>query len=139
MTRVLTVTEFGLGFPHAVQAVRILRQRTDLKAGKCTRQTVSAITNLASHRASPQRPGQLARSQWTIESRLHFVRDTSFHEDASKIHTGHGPTTWLPCGTSRSTRSATPDTATSLPAYATPPTSPSPARSTSCASPDQRH
>ncbi|WP_420082725.1 hypothetical protein ACN6AT_36115 (plasmid) [Streptomyces sp. JL4002] len=26
-----------------------------------------------------------------IENRLHFVRDTTFTEDASKIHTGHGP------------------------------------------------
>ncbi|MEU4587759.1 transposase [Kitasatospora aureofaciens] len=34
---------------------------------------------------------QLARSQWTIENRFHFVRDTAFGEDASKIRTGHGP------------------------------------------------
>ncbi|MFC1439734.1 ISAs1 family transposase [Streptacidiphilus sp. N1-10] len=30
-TRVLTITDLGLDFPHAVQAVRILRHRTDLK------------------------------------------------------------------------------------------------------------
>ncbi|WP_327285634.1 ISAs1 family transposase [Streptomyces sp. NBC_01205] len=90
-TRALTVTDLGLDFPHAAQAVRILRHRTDLKSGKCTRQTIYAITDLCSHQASPQRLGQLARSQWTIENRLHFVRDTAFGEDASKIHTGHGP------------------------------------------------
>ncbi|MET9611931.1 ISAs1 family transposase [Kitasatospora indigofera] len=90
-TRALTVTDLGLDFPHAAQAVRILRHRTDLKSGKCTRQTIYAITDLCSHQASPQRLGQLARSQWTIENRLHFVRDTTFGEDASKIHTGHGP------------------------------------------------
>ncbi|MGX4694572.1 hypothetical protein [Streptomyces sp. JNUCC 63] len=28
---------------------------------------------------------------WVIENRLHFVRDTAFREDASKIRTGHGP------------------------------------------------
>ncbi|MGW7064617.1 transposase [Streptomyces sp. NPDC054904] len=50
-----------------------------------------AITDLTSHQASPQRLGQLARSQWTIENRLHFVRDTTFGEDASKIRTGRGP------------------------------------------------
>ncbi|WP_327241110.1 ISAs1 family transposase [Streptomyces sp. NBC_01320] len=91
VTRVLTVTDLGLDFPHAVQAVRILRHRTDLKTGACTRQTVYAITDLTSHQASPQRLGQLARSQWTIENRLHFVRDTTFREDASKVRTGHGP------------------------------------------------
>ncbi|GGK84662.1 hypothetical protein GCM10010094_52310 [Streptomyces flaveus] len=26
-----------------------------------------------------------------IENRLHFVRDTAFREDASKVRTGHGP------------------------------------------------
>ncbi|MFE7245710.1 hypothetical protein [Streptomyces sp. NPDC057580] len=31
------------------------------------------------------------RSQWTIENRLHFVRGTTFAEDASKVRTGHGP------------------------------------------------
>ncbi|MFD8751919.1 ISAs1 family transposase [Kitasatospora sp. NPDC059577] len=90
-TRALTVTDLGLDFPHAAQAVRILRHRTDLKTGMVSRQTVYAITDLTSHQASPQRLGQLARSQWTIENRLHFVRDTTFAEDASKIRTGHGP------------------------------------------------
>ncbi|MER7577816.1 hypothetical protein [Streptomyces sp. NPDC126514] len=83
MTRALTVT--GLDFPHAVQAVRVLRHRTDLKSGKCSRQPVYAITDLTSQQASPQRLGQLARAQWTIENRLHLVRDTAFGEDASKM------------------------------------------------------
>lgn len=91
VTRALTVTDLGLDFPHAVQAVRLLRHRTDLKSGRCSRQTVYAITDLTSHQASPQHLGHLVRSQWTIEYRLHFVRDTTFGEDASKIHTGHGP------------------------------------------------
>lgn len=91
MTRALTVTDLGLDFPHAVQAVRILRHRTDLKTGTVSRQTVYAITDLTSQQASPQRLGRLARSEWTIENRLHFVRDTTFAEDASKIRTGHGP------------------------------------------------
>ncbi|WP_456341174.1 hypothetical protein [Streptomyces triticagri] len=29
--------------------------------------------------------------QWVIENRLHFVRDTTFAVDASKIRTGHRP------------------------------------------------
>ena len=90
-TRALTVTDLGLDFPHAVQAAKILRHRTDLRSGKVTRQTVYALTDLTARQASPQRLGQLARSQWVIENRLHFVRDTTFTEDASKIRTGHGP------------------------------------------------
>ncbi|MFJ7909159.1 ISAs1 family transposase [Kitasatospora sp. NPDC096204] len=91
VTRALTVTGLGLDFPHAAQAVRILRHRTDLKTGTVSRQTIYAITDLTSQEASPERLGRLARSQWTIENRLHFVRDTTFAEDASKIRTGHGP------------------------------------------------
>ena len=91
ITRVLTVTDLGLDFPHAFQAVQVLRHRTDLRTGACTRQTVYTITDLTSHQASPQRLGQLARSQWIIENRLYFIRDTTFGEDASKIRTGHGP------------------------------------------------
>ncbi|WP_405015677.1 ISAs1 family transposase [Kitasatospora sp. NBC_00070] len=91
VTRALTVTDLGMAFPHAVQAARILRYRTDLATGTVSRQTVYAITNLTSQQASPQRLGQLARSQWTIENRLHLVRDTTFREDASRVRTGHGP------------------------------------------------
>ncbi|WP_308346385.1 ISAs1 family transposase [Streptomyces sp. ISL-66] len=90
-TRTLTVTGLGLDFPHAVQAVRVLRHRTDLKSGRYSRQNIYAITDLTSRQAAPQRLGQLVGSQWTIENRLYFIRDTTFGEDASKIRTGHGP------------------------------------------------
>ncbi len=68
-TRALTVTDLGLDFPHAVQAVKILRHRTDIRTCKVTRQTVYALTDLTARQASPQRLGQLARSQWVIEIR----------------------------------------------------------------------
>jgi predicted transposase YbfD/YdcC len=45
---------------------------------------------MATHQASPQHLGQLARGHWGIES-VHHVRDTTFAEDASQIRTGHGP------------------------------------------------
>ncbi|MET7309354.1 ISAs1 family transposase [Streptomyces sp. NPDC005571] len=88
--RTLTVTGLGLDFPHVVQAVKILRHRTDLKSGKVTRQTVYAITDMTAREASPQLIGRLARSQWGIEA-VHPVRDVTFAEDASRIRTGHGP------------------------------------------------
>ncbi|MGY3200287.1 putative transposase YbfD/YdcC [Streptomyces sp. TE5632] len=89
--RVLTVTGLGPDFPYIVQAARILRYGVGTASGKCTRETVYAITDLTSAEATPQRIAQPARSQWTIENRLHHVRDTAFAEDASKIRTGHGP------------------------------------------------
>ncbi|MFE3584888.1 ISAs1 family transposase [Streptomyces vinaceus] len=91
VTRAVTVAGPGLNLPHAAQAARILRHRTDLKTGTVSSQSVYAITYLTSHQTSPQRLGRLARPQWTIENRLHSVRDTTLREDASRIRTGHGP------------------------------------------------
>lgn len=34
---------------------------------------------------------RLTRGHWSIENSLHWVLDTSFHEDASLVHTGHAP------------------------------------------------
>ncbi|MGP3691746.1 ISAs1 family transposase [Streptomyces sp. IBSNAI002] len=63
-TRTLTVTDLSLDFPHVVQAVKILRHRTDLKTGKVTRQTIHAITDMTAREASPQLIGRIARAQW---------------------------------------------------------------------------
>ncbi|MFF0227095.1 ISAs1 family transposase [Streptomyces sp. NPDC004629] len=91
-TRVVqALTVDDLDFPHAAQVARVVRHRTCLKTGKRSRETVYVITDLTSRQASPQRLAKIIRSQWTIENRLHFVRDTTFAEDASKVHTGHGP------------------------------------------------
>ncbi|MFI1184499.1 ISAs1 family transposase [Streptomyces sp. NPDC020799] len=91
-TRVVQVlTVDGLDFPHATQAARITRHRTSLKTGKTTRETLYAITDLTSRQASPERIARLIRSQWVIENRLHFIRDTTFDEDRSQVRTGHGP------------------------------------------------
>jgi predicted transposase YbfD/YdcC len=91
-TRVVQVlTVDGLDFPHAAQVARIVRHRTCLKTGRRSRETVCVITDLTSREASPQQIAKIARSQWITENRLHFVRDVTFREDASKVLTGHGP------------------------------------------------
>jgi predicted transposase YbfD/YdcC len=89
VVQVLTVDD--LDFPHAAQVARVVRHRTCLKTGRRSRETVYVITDLTSREASPQRLAKIIRSQWVIENRLHFVRDTAFREDASKVHTEHGP------------------------------------------------
>ncbi|WP_329446331.1 hypothetical protein [Streptomyces canus] len=87
------VTSLGQDFPHAVQAARATRHRTDTATGKRTRQTVYALTDLTHEQACPQFIGRLARSQWTIENRLHFIRDTAFHEAERTAYAVllHGP------------------------------------------------
>ncbi|MER6076280.1 ISAs1 family transposase [Streptomyces sp. NPDC001817] len=88
--RTLPLTGLDPDFPHAVQAVKTPRHRTDLKTGRVTRQTIHALTDMTSLEASPQVIGRIARAQWGIKA-LHHLRDTTFTEDASKIRTGHGP------------------------------------------------
>lgn len=91
-TRVVQVlTADDLDFPYTSQVARVARHRTCLKTGRRSRETVYVITDLTSQEASPQRLAKIIRSQWAIENRLHFVRDTAFREDASKVHTAHGP------------------------------------------------
>ncbi|MFF7580978.1 transposase [Streptomyces sp. NPDC008061] len=87
--RTSTITDLGLDFPHAVQAAKILRHRTDIRTGTVTRQTVYAIADMTAREASPQAIGRLARSQWEIEA-LHHVSDVTFTEDAAKIRAGRG-------------------------------------------------
>ncbi|MGW3660843.1 ISAs1 family transposase [Streptomyces sp. NPDC005151] len=91
VVQALTVTDLGVDFPHAAQVARVVRHRTDTKTGKQSRETVYVITDLTSRQASPERIATILRAHWVIENRLHFVRDTAFREDASKIRTGHGP------------------------------------------------
>ncbi|MDX3315257.1 ISAs1 family transposase [Streptomyces sp. ME08-AFT2] len=87
----LTVTDLGVDFPHAAQVAKVVRHRTDTKTGKQSRETVYVITDLTSRQASPERIATILKAHWVIENRLHFVRDTAFREDASKIRTGHSP------------------------------------------------
>lgn len=91
VVQALTVTDLGVDFPHAAQVAKVVRHRTDTKTGKQSRETVYVITDLTSRQASPERIATILRAHWVIENRLHFVRDTAFREDASKIRTGHGP------------------------------------------------
>jgi predicted transposase YbfD/YdcC len=91
VVQALTVTDLGIDFPHAAQVARVVRHRTDTRTGKQSRETVYVITDLTSRQASPERIATILRAHWVIENRLHFVRDTAFRKDASKIRTGHSP------------------------------------------------
>jgi len=80
----------GLDFPHARQAIKITRWRQVTAAGRVSRQTVYAVTSLASAEATVQDLARLVREQWSIEAH-HHIRDVTFGEDASASRTGSGP------------------------------------------------
>ncbi|WP_228001426.1 hypothetical protein [Nocardia australiensis] len=55
-TRTLKTTEIaaGIGFPGAVQALRVTRTRVNRKTRKRTRETVYAVTSLPAGDSTPQ-------------------------------------------------------------------------------------
>jgi predicted transposase YbfD/YdcC len=87
----LTEVAAGIGFPHACLAIQITRRRRALTGNKRHTETVYAITDLSYDQISAQQLAGILRSHWTIENRLHWIRDVVFAEDLSQIRTGHGP------------------------------------------------
>ena len=79
-----------LDFPHARQAIKITRWRQDTTTGRASRQTVYAVTSLASADATARDLARLVREQWSIEAH-HHVRDTAYDEDANTGYAGNGP------------------------------------------------
>ncbi len=87
-TRVLPAPA-GLPFPHVNQVWLIERYVT---AGD-GRQSAAAQLGIASHPAEAAGPAEIAafnRGHWAIET-LHYIRDTCYREDHSRIRTRSGP------------------------------------------------
>ena len=53
-------------------------------------ETVHGLSSLSSKRATRARLLALSRGHWTIENRLHWVRDVTFDEDRSRVRKGPG-------------------------------------------------
>ena len=80
----------GEFFPHAAQAIKVVRRRRALGSRKWTTVTVYAITSLTAQQADPVLLARWLRGHWAIEA-LHWVRDVTFDEDRSQVRTGNGP------------------------------------------------
>jgi predicted transposase YbfD/YdcC len=78
----------GLNFPHVAQVFLI--ERTVTVKGKTTYQAMLYVTSLTAEQANPADLLAYVRQHWSIEV-LHWIRDVTFHEDASRIRTGNTP------------------------------------------------
>ena len=59
--------------------------------GKVEVEVSYAITSLPPDEASAERLLVFVRDHWTIENRLHYVRDVTLGEDACRVRTGSAP------------------------------------------------
>lgn len=87
----VTAVAAGIGFPHARQALRLTRRTRRAKNGAWHTETVYAITDLDFDQAAPAHLADAIRAHWSIENRLHWVRDVTFTEDLSQSRTANAP------------------------------------------------
>ena len=90
----VTAVAAGIAFPHAAQAIQVVRRRRPLSgknSKKWSSETVYAVTSLTAARASPAQLAGILRGHWLIEDSLHWVPDMTFGEDSSQVRTRNGP------------------------------------------------
>ena len=88
--KIITVPR-GLRFPYAQQVVQITRRRRRIGTERWGVEVVYAICSLPCEQAPPKLLSAWIRGHWTIENKIHWVRDVTFDEDRSTIRTGSGP------------------------------------------------
>jgi len=77
-----------LDWPGVVQVCKI--ERVVTQRGKVTGETRFAITSLGEGAEAPALL-RFIRGHWSIENRLHYVRDVTLGEDASQVRSGAAP------------------------------------------------
>jgi predicted transposase YbfD/YdcC len=77
-----------LNFPYVAQVFLI--ERTVTIKGKTTYQAMLYVTSLTAEQADPADLLAYVRQHWSIEV-LHWIRDVTLGEDASRIRTGNTP------------------------------------------------
>jgi predicted transposase YbfD/YdcC len=75
-----------------MQVFRLERKFTFVQKGQVTRvehMVHNGLTSLSRQQAGPERLSGLKRKYWQIETGLHYRRDVTFHEDATRVSHAH--------------------------------------------------
>lgn len=90
-TRTIKVTDAPAwtGFAGAAQVAQL--RRTVTRNGKKSVEVVYLITSATHAQAPPAVLAGWVQEHWSIENRLHWVRDVTFAEDLSQVRTGNSP------------------------------------------------
>jgi predicted transposase YbfD/YdcC len=85
---VSTLLNDYLDWPYVAQVFRLERTRWYNRYQGKTREIVYGLTSLNQDRTSPGRLLKVIRKYWGIENGLHYRRDVTFHEDATRLTVG---------------------------------------------------
>lgn len=86
--RTLTTSSLLRGYldwPGVAQVFKLERVVTDLQRQPLRAETVYGLTSLTAREADPARLIALTRQYWGIENGLHYRRDVTLHEDATRM------------------------------------------------------
>lgn len=88
-TRTLTVTsqlQTTSNWPFLAQVFRLERVAHLTARGSTRHETVYGLTSLTAEQAGPERLAELVRAHWHIENGLHYRRDVTLQEDATRMN-----------------------------------------------------
>ena len=74
-----------LDWPHLGQVFKLERSFTCLATGQIECEVQYGLTSLTTQEANPERLLAIVRSEWGIESGLHYRRDVTFQEDQTRM------------------------------------------------------
>jgi predicted transposase YbfD/YdcC len=78
-------------FPGARQVFRLRRDTGGLDGVRTSKEIIHGIVSLDAQQAGPAHLNHYARGHWSVENRLHWTRDVTFHEDNSQLRTDNAP------------------------------------------------
>jgi len=74
-----------LDWPHLSQVFKLERRFTCLSSGIVETEIQYGLTSLTAQEADPKRLLAIVRSEWGIESGLHYRRDVTYQEDETRM------------------------------------------------------
>jgi predicted transposase YbfD/YdcC len=80
-----------LGWYSVQQIMKRTCKQVKLSTGELSEAVTYGITSLGWHQADAAQLEKLWRGHWSIENRVHYIRDVSMGEDAGSIRAGSAP------------------------------------------------